>query len=169
LSLERIELGRHTKRSSRATSDDSDFSKAMKERRRWKAVLNKIYSALPHEYGIGKEGITDAHPLAKRLKIPGQELMLSLSFLEDYELIKYRNHNEIILTERGFEVALENEKSMNNVKLQAMTIFVSLILAITAIFNFVNSTNLLNTATLMVAYLFSLAIMYVCAFRIFSK
>lgn len=160
----------HSKRRrSRAATEDSDFSETTKERRRWKAVLNEVYRLSPHGYGIGKEGLTDTHPLAKKLKVSGQEIMLSLSFLESNGLIKYGDHNWIELTDKGFGVALENEKSGNNARLQAMAIFVSLILAATAIFSFVNSTHLIEPLILLVAYQVTLVVMYLYAFRIFSR
>jgi len=165
-------LGRKNRRngSSPKSEDlDLDFSRGMAERRRWKAVLNEVYSVSPHEYGRSTEGFTDTHPLAKRLKISGHELMLSISFLEDHGLIEYRNNNYIILTKRGFDVALDNERSRSSVRLQGMAVYVSLILATTAIFNFLNSTSLASPIVLTGAYLVSLVVLYLYAFHVFSR
>jgi hypothetical protein len=152
------------------SEDGIDLDSLIKEkhRKRWKKVLNEIYDFSPHEYGLSKSGVTDEHDLAKKLKIPGQELMLSLMFLKDHGLIEYKDHNWIILTERGFSVALENEKFRNNATIQGMSVFVALLLVLTASFSFVNSTDLVDPLPLLIVYSISLVIIYFAARRTFS-
>ncbi len=159
------------RKTARLPKDVTDLDSYNKEehRRYWKEVLNEIYNYSPSEYGLGKNGLTDEHDLARKLKIPGQELMLSLSFLEDHALITYKDHNWIILTKERFTVALENEKFRNNTLIQAMSLFVTLLLVLTATFEFVNSTGLPNPYILLVFYSGSLAVAYIIAHRTFSK
>ena len=87
----------------------------------WKKVLLEIYSHSPHNYGEAHKVrfCDDTHPLAKKLKITGNELGLAISFLKDNKLIKSNNEitplnaeqinpnwsNMIFLTNKGFEIA----------------------------------------------------------------
>ena len=56
----------------------------------WKRILNEIYNHAPHSWCESSkcERNDDNHPIAKNLKITGQELMLGISFLETHNLIK---------------------------------------------------------------------------------
>ena len=92
----------------------------------WKKILNIIYINSPHSYGESRKCPFngDNHPLAKKLKITGYELMLGIGFLEDHKLIGRNVSGEgidyssnLYLTSKGFEVALNNENYNNQINI----------------------------------------------------
>lgn len=110
----------------------------------WKKVLLEIYNSSPHSYGEShKVNFNDNnHPLAKRLKITGYELMLAISFLRENKLIKDNNpfgtldheninpewSNQISLTNDGFDVAVKLENEISNQRTQnVVMIFTAII------------------------------------------
>ena len=111
----------------------------------WKKILNEIYNHAPNSLcESSKCGRNDGHhPLAKKLKITGHELMLGISFLENHKLIRTDVHNNEDfwasweLTEKGFNVALENQKQNNSERLQEIIAIASVLIALITFFNFV--------------------------------
>jgi hypothetical protein len=134
----------------------------------WKAVLNEIYKSQPEweYYGRGVGYIDDNHPLAKKLKISGKELQSTFSFLEEQKLIKYDEHNFVSLTEKGFNVALENEKHRMNIYLQLVMSYFTSILVVTTIYQFFVSLQMYNPYILLSIYIMILVIMLIAGFKI---
>lgn len=137
-------MGRFFRKNPTGTEESWDSTEITEKAKSWKEVLNEIYRYLPSEYGWGKGGITDDHPLAKKLKISGFELNQGLIFLSEQGLIdrKGADKNWFNLTEKGFNVALENEKHRTNIHLQLLVGIFTIILVITGIFDFLRSLNI---------------------------
>lgn len=92
---------------------------------KWKQILLLIYEKSPHQYlqsnFIGYND--DNHPIAKKLKISGQELILGISFLRDNKLVKETNidalnlidknwSSALLLTDKGFDLAIKLENQL---------------------------------------------------------
>lgn len=103
----------------------------------WKKMLDEISNYAPNKYGRGKSNYSNDHPLAKHLKISGQDVALSMMFLEDQGLIEYdkSENNWIILTPKGFEVALQNQNAKKANRNFMASLFLSFVIAIMAIVN----------------------------------
>lgn len=101
----------------------------------WIKVLDEIWSFAPHRYGTGTRGYDDSHPLARKLKITGSELGLIASFLEEQRLIEYdqQQRNWIQITDKGFDVAMQNRNAEVNRKINKGSLFLSLAIAIFAL------------------------------------
>jgi len=108
----------------------------------WKKVLRSIYGHGPHRYGTGKGQIKDDHPLAKDTGLKGADVDSSLIFLHEMQLIEYEGANSlgasIALTEKGFNVALENEKIKESSLLGSAILLFTAMAAMTAAFSFVH-------------------------------
>jgi len=118
----------------------------------WKNVLLEIYNNSPHSYGEShKISFNDNnHPLAKKLKITGYELMLSISFLRNHKLISDNNkfemlkhegidpswNNQVSLTKEGFEIAIKLENEINNQKTQNVVMIFTAIIGYTGVMVF---------------------------------
>ncbi|HDZ61442.1 MAG TPA: hypothetical protein ENH46_07045 [Candidatus Pacearchaeota archaeon] len=110
----------------------------------WKKILNEIYNHSPNSWcESNKMGRNeDNHPLARKFKISGHELMLGISFLEDHKLIETIKGNGKEywafwkLTEKGFNVALENEKSSSTERLHEIIAIGTVLIASITFFNF---------------------------------
>ena len=98
----------------------------------WIKALDTIWKYAPNRYGRGKTDYDEKHPLVKRLKIKAHELMLIMSFLEEQGLIEYdqSERNWINLTEKGFDVALQNQSADRSRRNNRATLFLSLVIAI---------------------------------------
>ena len=111
----------------------------------WKKVLKEIYDFAPNKWGESNKvsKYDDAHDLAQRLKISGQELGHAISFLEDQKLIKTNISNPKeysaywLITEKGFNIAREIQTERRNAVQQLTIIFLTYILALTATFRFI--------------------------------
>lgn len=116
----------------------------------WKKILIDIYRFAPSNWGESiKMGKYDPrHPLAEKYNFKHSELGNIMVFLEDQGLIKTETSNykeysaQWILTEKGFDVALELEKQAREIrekkrfeKLQLGIIILTAILMITGIIN----------------------------------
>lgn len=119
----------------------------------WKKVLHEIYLIAPNKY-VEDEKFnrnTVTHALAKRLKLTSQEFSESISFLEEQKLIQItrfvtaNSYQTWEITEKGFNVALENEKADSTEKLQITAGLAATLIAMMSLFNFVY-TNLTGPA-----------------------
>ena len=101
----------------------------------WKKVLKEIVDFAPNRFGLGKNyEIKEDHELVELLKIKPHEVMLSLLFLKDQDLIEYdkSDYNWINLTSKGFDVALQNQSAARAGRVNRATIFFGLVIAVTA-------------------------------------
>jgi len=121
----------------------------------WKKVLLEIYNHSPHNYGAPyKIGFhDDTHPIAKKLKISGYELDMSIYFLTSHKLIEdltllTSNDNKqidpnkssnISLTDKGLEIAIKIENEFVNKKIQKILMGFTGIIASTGIVGFLQS------------------------------
>jgi len=129
----------------------------------WKRVLKEIYDFAPNNWGESKKvsKYDDTHDLAKRLKISGQELGNTMSFLEDQKLIKTNVSNPKeysafwIITEKGFNIAREIQIEKMNAFQQTTIIFLTFILALTTFFEFIPKSQ---NSNLFIWYIVSLLI-----------
>jgi len=112
----------------------------------WKDVLHEIYISFPNQYGPGKIGWqSDDHLLAKMLGISGHELMLAMDFLNENGLLhtpQVDTINYVSLSKKGFDVAFQNEKIMNEKKTQNIIIFFTGIIAVATLYSFYMSLSL---------------------------
>lgn len=94
--------------------------------------MNIIWKYAPNRFGRGDKGYDDTHPLAKKLKISGYELMMIMAFIEEQGLIEYdaSEHNWINLTSKGFDVALQNRSEIRASKINKGSLFFSGIVAV---------------------------------------
>jgi len=82
------------------------------------------------------------------LKILGHELMLAISFLEENDLIDYSDSekNYFKLSEKGFNVALQNEKIKYEQKMQKSLLVFTSIIAISSFLTFMSSLGIYKNA-----------------------
>lgn len=140
-----------------------------KIRPRWKDVLLAVYNYKPvgEEWGRGKTSITDDHPLAKRLKISGGELMHSLDFLEEQKLIKYGpERNWINLTEKGFDVAGKIEERRETRLYRLSSLMFSGILALTLVTTLIYQMNLVDPQLLLIAYIITTVLLWAAVLKL---
>ena len=125
----------------------------------WKRVLLEIYRQSPNGYIENHEQrfMDDKHILAKRLNIKGMGLGFAIGFLREHKLIEDSNpweplndlvfnqnwHNQIRLTEKGFNVSFELEKQRreirdrkNNTEMQMSIVLLTFLIALTEVTNF---------------------------------
>ena len=124
----------------------------------WKRILLDIYGHCPNVY-FENHRVNfwdDKHFLAKKLNLKGSEVGISIEFLKKNGLIEDKNHftplkvkplapewqNNISLTEKGFNVALELDKQAREIrekkrfeKLQWAIIILTAVLAVTGASN----------------------------------
>ena len=95
----------------------------MREKKVWKEILNEILKNSPSTY-CGPFDI-DEHSLAKKLNINGRKLSETTQFLEKHGLIELKKnfsknkiwqYNELILTEKGFNITLKNQEEKREEK-----------------------------------------------------
>ena len=139
----------------------------------WKKILLEIYRNSPHMWGYSKkmQHNDDRHPLAKKLKITGYELMLGLSFLEGHKLIKTSVLSkeafsaQWILMQKGFDVALDLEKLKSNLLMNASILYFTMIIAITGAFALFSSLGLIKPLDLFIYYILAIAIAAMYSYR----
>src|SRR3989344_7092015 len=114
----------------------------------WKKVLNEIYESSPTLWFSNNKLSfwEDRHGLARELNISGSSLGKSLIFLQETKLVELQQQNPedrgeqtIVLTEQGFNVALENEKAEGWERLQLVACYAAATLAFIAVFSFIQS------------------------------
>jgi hypothetical protein len=133
----------------------------LKIRPHWKDVLLAVYNdeAIGREWGWGKTSIMDNHPLAKKLKISGAELMHSLAFLENQKLIQYGpERNWFTLTEKGFDVAVKIEGQRETFRYRKGSLYLSGILVLTTSTALVHQMIAVDPVLLLALYLIVLVI-----------
>lgn len=126
----------------------------------WKKILNEIYNHSPNSWCESNKCSrnNDNHPIAKKLKINGQELMLGISFLENHKLIKTEVHNSKEfwasweLTGKGFNIALENQKQKNSERLQEIIAIGTVLVASITFFNFLKLPTVLDLKQKILVY-----------------
>jgi hypothetical protein len=112
----------------------------------WKDVLGEIYRFAPHKYGESSKMTfsNNQHELARKLRISGYELMLAVAFLTDQKLLflnvppgkEYSSHLDI--TEKGFNVALENERAQSSNRFQETLVVVGALTVFFSAFSFLS-------------------------------
>lgn len=140
----------------------------------WKKVLLEVYRYSPHNYGEShKAGFyDDNHYLVKKLKITDYELGLAVSFLREHNLVKNSNlggvglnaepicpewSNNLILTKRGFDVAIKLENQISNKKSQdAIVLFMS-IATLIALMSLINNIYPEYTKLILVIFFISVS------------
>ncbi len=131
----------------KASSNNSSIeSRSMKDKSVvWKQILEELYRHAPNSYGesLSMGFKDDNHPLAKKLKISGQQLMLGVSFLSEHKLIervlqgKKKDYSALLkLTPEGFKVALQNETNKENVAFQHIVAVATTLGALVAFVSF---------------------------------
>lgn len=103
----------------------------------WKSVLKEIVDYAPNRYGRGKRGYEEDHKLVKRLKITAYELTMITAFLEEQGLIEYdqQEHNWIIVTSKGFDVALQNQNATRTERIGKVAILLTAAIAFATLAN----------------------------------
>lgn len=111
----------------------------------WKDVLHQLYLKAPIEISAGKIGWSDNHPIAKKLKISGQELSLAVDFLKRNALVDtyLPDENTLFLSKKGFELALQNEQNWKTERTQILLLTLTYILALASMFTFLSSLDLI--------------------------
>jgi hypothetical protein len=118
-----------------------DKNKDTSENSEWKEILLIIYKFSPNQYGWGNKGFTKDHNLVKKSKIDPKNVMLSISFLEENNLIysPNKNTNLFSITEKGFNVAFELEKQLLSASINLTMIIFTALLVFSALVNLVLS------------------------------
>jgi hypothetical protein len=99
-------------------------------KKNWINVLDEIWQHAPHKYNKDNN---NSNPLAQKLKISGNKLMVITSFLEEQKLIEYDNNQLILITSKGFDVALKNSTNKRNIISSRVTSILSLVIALLAL------------------------------------
>ena len=134
------------------------MKKSLSKSSKWKQILLGIYRQSPHGFieTHNSNFLNDNHILAKEHHLTGMDLGNCIGFLREHELIKDTNpfeplnhpqinpawFNQILLTEKGFNVALELDKQFRGIRekrrfenLQKWLIGLTSILALSSIGN----------------------------------
>ncbi|MBI2547373.1 MAG: hypothetical protein HYW23_02915 [Candidatus Aenigmarchaeota archaeon] len=125
----------------------------------WKIVLHTLYenatNASFYSSGIGTGFWNNEHPLAKELKISGQQLGQSMTFLSNQKLIDGylgSEQSSIDLTLEGFRTALKNEtseredkQSQNENKLHTTIAIFTTIVGLTSIWQVLRITEIISS------------------------
>ena len=134
------------------------MKKILSSSSKWKLILLEIYRHSPNGYieTHNSKFMDDKHPLAVKFKIKGLRLGYSIGFLRKNKLIGDTNpleplnepainpewFNMIYLTEKGFNLALEIEKQIREMrekerfeKLQKWIVILTAILVLSNIIN----------------------------------
>lgn len=147
----------------------------------WKRVLREIYDYAPSEWGESNklDKYSNNHALAKKLKISGQELGNTISFLENQKVIetqitcKNSYTASWVLTEKGFNIARENQNFKLGAVLQTIIIYLTTILVITGMFDLFSKLKIVSDMAIFVTYVFVglvVAILsYILIFRRLSR
>lgn len=132
----------------------------------WKKILLEIYRYAPNTYG--RYTHQTIHPLAKKLKINDLKLNAGREFLEKQELVELTwpdketkegfkqgapYNPQIILTKKGFDVALDLEKHINSVGLQFILIIFTSMLVGTGAIQFITQISAIPSKYILVIYL----------------
>lgn len=97
----------------------------------WKRVLHKFYNHAPNHFDNMKQ-------VADELKISINEVGSATDFLKIQKLIKVEGTEQkyYVITEKGFNVALQNEKEVNDMKIQFAFMSFSAIVAVATLADF---------------------------------
>ena len=120
------------------------MKKDFRNKQSWKKVLHEIYLIAPNKYiEDGKfNRNNESHVIAKKLNLKSQEFQEAVSFLEEQKLIHITRfvsatpYQTWEITEKGFNVALENEKAKNMENLQLTAGLAASLIAFMTLFNF---------------------------------
>ena len=101
----------------------------------WKKILNEIYLIAPNKYTEDNKfnRNTENHPIAKKFNLKSQDFSEGVSFLEEQGLIETKRHPNYrwwVLTEKGFNVVLENEKNRKQEKINLALTNATVVLAL---------------------------------------
>ncbi len=134
----------------------------------WKDLLHEIYSPDPilwtedHQFNL--RNVRDI--LGKKLKLNKEEFQENIAFLEEMGLVKSKTVGRRPLwscwelTEKGFTVALENEKAKGTQALQIVVSLGGTILALIALIGFLDTIlpkNIWKEGTLFVLFILLIA------------
>jgi len=118
-------------------------SKEKEEKSHWQNVLLALYTDATRRKICEKrdEVSWDEHPLTKKLKISGEELSRSISFLKEQGFIKQVNLEHVKeaptwfkIEEKGVNVAIEIKRHRYSGRTQLTMAYLTTILAVTVIF-----------------------------------
>ncbi len=130
----------------------------------WDVILEEIYKNSPHEYGENVK-ITfndDKHPLARKVGMTGDELMLEIEFLERQGLIKknvnvdMKNvpyHMTLQLTEKGFDVIFSLEKHRQSGRIQGAIVIFTAMVVFTGAIRYIAELSNISPRTVLIIYL----------------
>lgn len=125
-------------------------SKEKEEKSQWQNVLLALYTDATRRRLCEKrdEVSWDEHPLTKKLKIGGEELSRSISFLEEQGFIKQMNLEHVKeaptwfkIEEKGVNAAIEIKRHRDSVRTQLIMAYFTTILTFTVIFQLLHALN----------------------------
>jgi len=146
----------------------------------WREVLERIYvndlnarflnTKKYREKKLTKESIlecTELIPLAKYLVITNEDIYNALKFLEEMELIKHEpplaSDYKCVLTAKGFEVALKNEKHKDNISMNKLLISATALLSIFTVLNALLSQNIISNDQFIIISIITIVIIGIWA------
>lgn len=103
----------------------------------WRRVLHKIYIKSPSQYGGGNPVCSDNNTLAKVTNLTGVELLQITMFLIDYELISLESPHFWKITQKGIDVALQNEEIKRDKELKYWLIICAVISTLITFVHFI--------------------------------
>lgn len=125
-------------------------SKEKEEKSQWQNVLLALYTdATRRKICEKRDDVSwDEHPLTKKLKISGEELSRSISFLEEQGFIKQVNLKHVKeaptwfkIEEKGVNAAIEIRRHGDLVKTQLLMAYFTTILTFTIILQLFHALN----------------------------
>lgn len=109
----------------------------------WKSVLMELYRQEQESafYDLRDSEIVPEHPLVKEMDLTWGEVKDAVHFLKWNGLIEKTNTNHFEITEKGFDVARNEELSKSRVSINFSLVGVTAILALTSTTNMLMETS----------------------------
>lgn len=146
----------------------------MKEKIIWRRILFELYKQDPGKY-VQTDNVKfndNNHLLAKKLKIPGDILYKAISFLTSHGLAEIQhmygadnNEYPLILTKKGFDVALDLEKHTDSTNLQFGIFLFAGITAVTGAMQFIFSEKPIIAALIYLIPIAGFSVIWILTFR----
>ncbi len=138
----------------------------------WRKVLHELYKE-NFIFENASDMNEDGNPFQRKIGISQRSLQKSLWFLTQNKLVKIKpmgSSSVYQITEKGFQVAREEQNHKLNALLQVVIIYFTSILVLTAMFDLFNNLNIVNKTLLFWEYLLvGLGLAFLYHFVIFRK
>ena len=111
--------------------DKSWDNKNLPTSKKWKYALHEIYIKYPGGYGRGHPRHVYNSEFQKSIGVNDEDYNQIIMLLDGYKLITLDSHEWFGITEKGFDIALQNERIKSDMGLKRwLTIFTAILILI---------------------------------------